>query len=146
MPQLSAERGWQMVRHKYPGKKLSDFREYLIVKQFTIPASTTTAETPVPLPPNGILFKITASQNINTENGIREAAFSVAWADGEQIVVGSRIVGAALFGMNGEITFPGRPQVVPPGGQLNWVVENLTASQIFIDIAHWVWVPRAASS
>lgn len=146
---LNIDRVWQRQAHKFPNKKLSDFRYIVIGQNWTLASAVQSGLTRVDFAAGSVILGITACATISGSaltQSLRnwQQAFSaqIDYPNSEALTTGNRLLAGALFGSAERCEVPAKEVFIEVNGSLSYTVENLTTSTLVVTIAHHCIVPR----
>jgi hypothetical protein len=146
---LNIDRVWARQAHKFPGKKLSDFRYIVINQNWTLATAAVSGLTRVDFAAGSIILGLTACATITgsaltTAMRLWQQAFSaeIAYPNSEALTTGNRVIAGALFGSAERCDVPAKEVFIEVNGSLSYTVENLTTSTLVVSVAHHCIVPR----
>lgn len=147
---LNIDRAWARQAHRYPNKKLSEFRFIGIGQTWSLASGITSGLTRVDFAAGSIILGVTAAVAIT---GSAETvllrdwrqAFSVQidYPNSVSLTTGGLLLAGAVFGDGSHCEFPAKELFIENNGSLNYTVQNQTTSILLITIVHHCIVPGA---
>ncbi len=146
---LNVDRVWARNAHRYPGKKLSDFRFIVIGQNWTLASGVLSGLTRVDFAAGSMILGITASatitgsaQTVVMRDWRQAFTAQIDYPNSEALTTGNRLLAGALFGDAAGCDMPAKEIFIEVNGSLSYTVENQTTSTLVITVAHHCLVPR----
>lgn len=140
---MNIDRVWARQAHKWPGKKLVDFRLQVVTTTYTIGASASSQNNPVQFGAGAIIIGVIAAAQPSAiaattvyRPGMDLFSVSVQYQADNRVIVGTaEVIGSCLFGPYGD-QYPGMEIPMPQNTSLLYNFTNLTTTGITVTVAH----------